>query len=74
MESSKVRPWIFLLRKIGEFTRDYSHVCFEIYSADSDDLKRSLDENKLDICVLLEPVESAKYIQTPIPSRIDGVL
>ena len=59
----------FLTEKIGEFTRDYSHVCFEIYSADSDDLKRSLDENKLDICVLLEPVESAKYIQTPIPSR-----
>lgn len=58
-----------LTERIREFTQEYPHVCFEIYSADGDDLKRSLDENKQDICVLIEPVESAKYIQAKMPCK-----
>lgn len=58
-----------LTREIQKFTNEYPHVHFEIYSADSDDLKRSLDENKLDLCILLEPVESAKYLKTTIPAK-----
>lgn len=42
------------------------HVQFEVYSADGDDLKRNLDENKLDMALLIEPVESAKYTKIPI--------
>ena len=41
-------------------------VQFEVYSADGDDLKRNLDENKLDMALLIEPVESAKYTKIPI--------
>lgn len=56
-----------LTEEIKKFSGMYPHVHFEIYSADSDDLKRSLDEGKLDAAILLEPVESAKYEKTSIP-------
>lgn len=34
---------------------------FELYAADGDDVRRLLDEDRIDIAVLLEPVETAKY-------------
>lgn len=46
---------------VVQFNKKYPHVQFEVYSADGDDLKRNLDENKLDMALLIEPVESAKY-------------
>lgn len=51
---------------VVQFNKKYPHVQFEVYSADGDDLKRNLDENKLDIALLIEPVESAKYTKIPI--------
>lgn len=61
----------FLSDHIAEFHRLYPHVRFEIYSGDGDDLRRSVDENKMDFALLIEPVESAKYhsIQVPIKER-----
>lgn len=49
-----------------QFNKKYPHVQFEVYSADGDDLKRNLDENKLDMALLIEPVESAKYTKVPL--------
>lgn len=66
VETSAMR---ILTREMQKFTAQYPHVHFEIYSADSDDLKRSMDENKLDLAILLEPVESAKYDKTSIPAK-----
>lgn len=34
---------------------------FEIYAADGDDIRKLLDEDRLDIAILLKPVETAKY-------------
>ena len=51
---------------VVQFNKKYPHVQFEVYSADGDDLKRNLDENKLDMALLIEPVESAKYTKIPI--------
>ena len=51
---------------VVQFNKKYPHVQFEVYSADGDDLKRNLDENKLDMALLFEPVESAKYTKIPI--------
>ena len=48
---------------VVQFNKKYPHVQFEVYSAD---LKRNLDENKLDMALLIEPVESAKYTKIPI--------
>ncbi len=50
------------------FRNAYPHVKMEMYSADSDDLKNKLDENKLDMAFLLEPVEAAKYNRIPLPA------
>lgn len=51
---------------VVQFNKKYPHVQFEVYSADGDDLKRNLDENKLDMALLIEPVESAKYTKISI--------
>ena len=51
---------------VVQFNQRYPHVQFEVYSADGDDLKRYVDENKLDMAILIEPVESAKYTKIPI--------
>lgn len=59
----------FLAHKMKAFRETHPHVLFELYSADGDDLKRSLDENILDIAFLLEPVEIAKYVRTVLPGR-----
>lgn len=61
----------YLAEAIQDFNKEYPHVQFEIYSADGDELKRNMDENKLDIAFLVEPVESAKYekIVLDIPER-----
>lgn len=63
VESSVIKP---LANAITQFKKDFPHVSFDIYSADGDDLKRALDENKLDIAFLIEPVESAKYERIPL--------
>ena len=46
---------------VVQFNKKYPHVQFEVYSADGDDLK-----HKLDMALLIEPVESAKYTKIPI--------
>lgn len=51
---------------VVQFNKRYPRVQFEVYSADGDDLKRYVDENKLDMAILIEPVESAKYTKIPI--------
>lgn len=59
----------FLSDHVIAFRQQYPHVRFEIYSGDGDDLRRSVDENKMDIALLIEPVESAKYQSIPIPIK-----
>ena len=41
---------------------------FELYSDDSDDIRSSLDKERLDVGILLEPVETAKYDSLPLSS------
>ncbi len=43
------------------FSAQYPKVQYEIYSADGDDIREKLDRGELDLGVLVEPVESAKY-------------
>lgn len=51
----------FVTQKISDWKAQYPHVLFELYSADGDDIKRQLDEDKLDIGFCLTPIEIAKY-------------
>ncbi|MDO4204785.1 MAG: LysR family transcriptional regulator [Selenomonadaceae bacterium] len=58
-----------LAELLGEFRRKNPAVRFEIYSADSSDIKEKLDSGRLDIGLLLEPVEVAKYDFFHLPSK-----
>jgi DNA-binding transcriptional LysR family regulator len=59
----------FLSSFIRRIRDKYPHVQYEIYSADGDDLRYALDENKLDLAFLLEPVEAAKYQKVDVPVK-----
>ena len=43
------------------FSRDYPSVKYELYSADGDDIREKIDRGSIDLGILLEPVEVAKY-------------
>lgn len=61
-----------LLAKVTKgFKSKYPHVQFEFYAADGDDIKTAIDANKLDMGLLIEPVETAKYqhISLPVSER-----
>lgn len=61
----------YLAEKFQRFHADYPQVQFEIYSADGDDIRRALDHDRIDMGIVLEPIEAAKYdaIDLPIADR-----
>lgn len=56
-----------LARAMKRFREAHPDVLFELYSADGDDLRFALDEDRIDMALLLEPVEAAKYLRKPLP-------
>jgi DNA-binding transcriptional LysR family regulator len=52
---------------IERFSVQYPLVQYEIYSADGDDIREKLDRGNIDIGILLEPVEAAKYDYIRLP-------
>ncbi len=52
---------------LAEFSRIHPGVRFELYSADGDDIREKLDRGELDLGVLLEPIEAAKYDYIRLP-------
>lgn len=54
-------------RWLRDWCADRPKAQFELYAADGDDVRRLLDEDRLDIAVLLEPVETAKYESIALP-------
>ena len=50
-----------LAELLKEFHQENPSVQFEIYSADSQDIKEKMDSGRLDAGLLIEPVEVAKY-------------
>lgn len=65
VESSAIR---FVMEAVRHAKARSPHVDFELYSADGDDIRSALDADRLDMGVLLEPVESAKYESVPLPA------
>ena len=45
----------------------YPHVHVEVYSADGDDIRAALDAERIDMGIVLEPIESAKYDAIALP-------
>lgn len=62
---------IYLADKIEEFSLKYPFVQYDIYNGFSDDIKTRLDSGSIDLGILIEPVEAAKYeyIRLPIEER-----
>ncbi len=43
------------------FSKQYPHVTYDLYDANADDIKDKLDWGRIDLGIVLEPVETAKY-------------
>ncbi|WP_255202356.1 LysR family transcriptional regulator substrate-binding protein [Turicimonas muris] len=56
----------YLSRKIKKFREKYSRIKFHIHSATGEELRKKIDADKLDLAVLIEPVEVAKYKSVPL--------
>ncbi|MDO4911980.1 MAG: LysR family transcriptional regulator [Lactobacillus sp.] len=50
----------FICQAIQEFAQEYP-VTFEIFSSDGDTLKAKLDNDELDLAIVINPIEIAKY-------------
>lgn len=62
----------FLSNHVMAFRQQYPHVKFEIYSVTEMISDRSIDENKMDLALLIEPVERAKYQPSQFPLKNAG--
>lgn len=52
---------------LEEFVADYPEVTFNIYTATGDDITDLLDKGLIDLAILLEPVDTAKYNKIVLP-------
>ncbi|WP_158682908.1 LysR family transcriptional regulator [Lactobacillus sp. CBA3605] len=62
---SKVSP--FVADWLATFQQQHPHSHFSLFSADGNTIREQIDQNQLDIGILLEPIESAKYFARTIP-------
>ena len=58
---------LLLPEAISAFGREYPLVKYELYSADGDDIREKLDRGSVDLGILIEPVETAKYDFVRLP-------
>ncbi len=58
-----------LMKMIAPWLAAHPHIELELYSADGDDIRRSIDEDQSDFALVLEPVETAKYDSVPFVSE-----
>lgn len=56
----------WLADRLAEWSKRYPLAQFEVYSGDGDDIRAKLDDERLDIGVLVTPVEVAKYDDQPL--------
>lgn len=60
---------MFIMKVIKHMQRLFSNVHFEIYTGNGDDLRERLDQGFLDVALLIEPVETAKYNYLVLPTK-----
>ena len=56
-----------LAEVIADFSREHPMVQYELYHGDGDDVREKLDRGNIDLGILLEPVEAAKYDDLHLP-------
>ena len=60
-----------LMEMIARFSRQYPRVCFDVYTANADQIKQRMDHGLTDVGLLMEPVdmERYEYIRMPVKER-----
>ncbi|SHO52350.1 LysR family transcriptional regulator [Anaerocolumna xylanovorans] len=56
-----------LPKVLAEFVKVHPMVKYELYSADGDDIREKIDRDDIDMGILLEPIEAAKYDYIRLP-------
>ncbi|WP_283620973.1 LysR family transcriptional regulator [Limosilactobacillus avium] len=59
----------FMMKMVNDFQKEYPGVRFNIFDGDGDALRRQIDEGRLDLACLIEPVEAAKYNYVVLPIK-----
>jgi len=67
--SGELRSMSFLSELLAGFHERYPQVRYEIYSGNADHIKERLEQGTLDMGLLLEPVEIARYEFVRLPVR-----
>ena len=67
--SGELQSSRFLARLITSFQKEHSQVSFSIYSGNSDNIKERIEHGLLDLGLLQEPVDIAKYSFVRTPGR-----
>lgn len=60
-----------LMEMIARFSGQYPRVCFDVYTANADQIKQRMDHGLTDVGLLMEPVdmERYEYIRMPVKER-----
>lgn len=67
--SGELRSMGLLSELLAGFHQKHPQVCYEIYSGNADNIKERLEQGTLDLGLLLEPVEIARYEFVRMPVR-----
>lgn len=59
--SGDLRSMTYLANALAKFKKLYPGVVFELYSGNSDDIKERIEQGRLDMGILLEPVDFSRY-------------
>lgn len=54
---------------LSDFAREHPMVQYDLYSANGDDIKEKLDRGEIDLGILIDPVEAAKYDYIRLPAQ-----
>ena len=60
---------LFAMKMVEKMQKTYPNVKFDIYTANGNDLKEKLDQDLLDLIILIEPIETAKYHYLQLPNK-----
>ncbi|MDW6004796.1 LysR family transcriptional regulator [Vibrio mangrovi] len=58
-----------LYELMGPFSQEYPNVTFNLYTGSTDDILEKMDQGIIDICMLLDPVDTSKYNVIRLPSN-----
>ena len=65
----ETRNMTFLSQKMAQFRQEHPLIRYDVYSAIADDIKERMEKGILDLALLMEPVDIAKYEFVRMPEK-----